>query len=59
MKESDLYDLILNQYDHTDQESIMARARKIKSKTLGYISDNSPFEKERTNKKNKGSVGYI
>jgi len=57
MKESDLYDLILNQYDHTDQESIMARARKIKNKTLGYISDNSPFEKERTNKKNKGSVG--
>jgi DNA mismatch repair protein MutH len=44
-------------YDHTDEESIMARARLLKGKTLGFISENSPYEKDLLKKTNKGKVG--
>ena len=40
-------------YDHTDEESIMARAKMLKGKTLGYISENSPYEEEAFKKSNK------
>jgi len=44
-------------YDHTDQESIMARARMLKGKTLGYVYENTPYDKEKENLKNKGMAG--
>ncbi|MDC1447665.1 MutH/Sau3AI family endonuclease [Candidatus Thioglobus sp.] len=44
-------------YDHTDEESIMERARMLKGKTLGFVSDNSPYEKDLIKKTNKGKVG--
>ena len=44
-------------YDHTDEESIMARAKMLKGKTLGYISENSPYEEEAFKKSNKGNIG--
>ena len=44
-------------YDHTDEESIMARARMLKGKTLGFVSKNSPYEEEAFKKSNKGNIG--
>jgi len=44
-------------YDHTDEESIMVRAKMLKGKTLGFISENSPYEKEAFKKSNKGNIG--
>ena len=44
-------------YDHTDEESIMVRAKMLKEKKLGYIFDNTPLDKENENLKNKGMVG--
>ena len=43
-------------YDHTDEESIMARARLIEGKTLGFVSKNSPYEEDTFNKINKGNI---
>jgi len=57
MSESNLYDLILSQYDHTDENSILDRAQLIKGKTLDYISKKSPFENFKLDKTNKGEVG--
>jgi len=33
-------------YDHTDEESIMVRARMHKGRTLGFISENSPYPQD-------------
>jgi DNA mismatch repair protein MutH len=44
-------------YDHTDEESIMARARMLKGKTIGYVEQHSPYEKKKINLKDKGNVG--
>ena len=44
-------------YDHTDQESILARARMLKGKTIGYVEQHSPYGKEKENLKDKGSAG--
>jgi len=44
-------------YDHADEESIMARARMLKGKTLGFVSKNSPYEEEAFKKSNKGNIG--
>jgi DNA mismatch repair protein MutH len=44
-------------YDHTDEESIMARARLLEGKTLGFVSKNSPYEEDTFNKINKGNIG--
>ena len=57
MSESNLYDLILSQYDHTDENSILDRAQLIKGKTLDYISQKSPFDSYVLDKSNKGEVG--
>jgi DNA mismatch repair protein MutH len=47
-------------YDHTDEESIMERARMLKGKTIGFVEEHSPYTKENINKKNKGKIGnYI
>ena len=57
MSESNLYDLILSQYNHTDENSILDRAQLIKGKTLDYISQKSPFDSYVLDKSNKGEVG--
>lgn len=44
-------------YDHTDEESIMARARMLKGKTVGYVERHSPYETNKVNIKDKGNVG--
>jgi DNA mismatch repair protein MutH len=44
-------------YDHTDEESIMARARMLEGKTLRFVSENSPYEEEAFKKSNKGNIG--
>jgi len=44
-------------YDHTDEESIMARARMLKGKTIGYVEQHSPFDKVDINSKDKGKIG--
>ena len=44
-------------YDHTDEESIMVRARMLKGRTLGFISENSPYQQDVIKKTNKGKVG--
>ena len=44
-------------YDHTDEESIMARARMLKGKTVGYVEQHSPYETNKVNIKDKGNVG--
>jgi DNA mismatch repair protein MutH len=57
MKDSDLYESILSQYDHTDENSILARARMLKGKTIRYVEQHSPNAKEKINLKDKGNVG--
>ena len=44
-------------YDHTDEASIMARARMLKGKTLGYVYENTPYDEEKENPKDKGNIG--
>jgi DNA mismatch repair protein MutH len=44
-------------YDHTDEDSIMARARLLKGKTLGFVSQKSPYEEDAFKKSNKGNIG--
>ena len=44
-------------YDHTDEESIMARASLLKGKSLGFVAQNSPYQKYAFKKTNKGNIG--